>query len=85
MRRRGVELSLNLVVLVVLALIVVSVVIYLVVKNTRDADNSLNSCTGYGGHCQRAPCPAGETGSAFFTKECAEEEICCVRTSSDER
>ena len=76
MEKRGVELSLNLIILLVLGLIVLGIVIYIVVDNMNKGNDDISACEAKGGQC-KSQCDAGETGSAFFTGGCHEGEICC--------
>ena len=74
--RKGVEMSLNLIILIVIGLIVAAIVIYLVASNTGRFNSGTSSCAGNGGQC-KSQCDTGETGSAFFTGGCAEGQLCC--------
>jgi hypothetical protein len=78
-RRRGVELSLNLIILIVIGLIVAALVIYLVVKNIGGADKDTTGCTTKGGHCASpGSCNAGESESSLFAGGCPSGEVCCI-------
>lgn len=87
--RRGVELSLNTILLIALGLIVVAIIIYLVAKNTGGVSESLRSCAAKGGRCVAVqqgtpPCGPGERGSAFMTEDCksgpsdTRQYVCCI-------
>ena len=75
--RRGVEMSMNLIIIIVIGLIILAIIIYLLVKNTGNAQNSLSDCREKGGTCKDA-CDASESGSSFFTRGCGEGELCCI-------
>jgi hypothetical protein len=78
--RRGVEMSLNLVIMIVLGLIVLIVLIYIVTRNTSNANRSITGCAEKGGECRSERCLEGETGSSFFSSGagCPESNaICC--------
>lgn len=79
LRKRGVELSLNTVLLVALGLIVLTILVYLVMRGTSGTTKDIQSCLAKGGHCiSSPPCPEGEVGSKFFTDDCPNEnDICC--------
>lgn len=77
--KRGVELSLNLIILIVIGLIVAALVIYLVVRTTSSGGNDLSSCSSKGGHCaQSGGCNPGETESSLFNGGCTNGNICCI-------
>jgi hypothetical protein len=82
-RNKGVEMSLNLIILIVIALIVAAIIIYIVAKNTRSADNDISSCKSKGGECKET-CDAGESGSSFFTGGCDDGTLCCTRPLAQE-
>ncbi len=79
--KRGVELSVSAIVLIVLGLLVLAIVLYLVASNANRANKDLGSCTAKGGQCYDAgePCPPGtQSIGTFFTKECDEGQRCCA-------
>lgn len=76
MDQHGVELSLNLVILVVIGLIVLSVLIWFAVK-AAGGGNEARSCSGIGGHCEQS-CQQGETSSSFLTGDCQKGQVCCI-------
>ena len=76
--RRGVELSMNLIIIIVIGLIVAALIIYIVAKNVGDADKDISGCAAKNGQC-KSECDAGESGSAFFTGGCNSGEICCTK------
>jgi|GEM_PF-2085372 len=85
-RRKGVEMSLNLVILIVIALVVAAILLYIVVKNTRGADKDLSSCEAKGGHCEASAsdCRSGETASGFFGASCdSAGDVCCLGSIQD--
>ena len=82
MRRRGLELSLNLLIIIVLGLIVLAIVAYLVINYSRGFHASTTSCRDRGGECSSSPCPPGYEGSSFFTGGCEEGMICCIPENS---
>jgi ABC-type cobalt transport system substrate-binding protein len=82
-RRRGVELSLNLIILIVIGLIVAALIIYLVVRTTGSGGKDLTSCTSKGGQCRPQnsggqSCDVGESESSLFSGGCNEGEVCCI-------
>lgn len=77
MDRRGVELSLNLIILVVIGLIVMVIVIYLVASTTGDARGDISGCVQKGGQCGLT-CNSGETASSAFAGGCSPGEYCCI-------
>ncbi len=75
--KRGVELSLNTVILIVIGLIVAAIIIYMVATSAGGADDDLRSCRAKGGVC-KDQCDPGETGSRAFIKDCDNpDDICC--------
>ncbi len=78
--RRGVELSLNLVILIVIGLIAAALIIFFVTKSVTRGDADIGGCAVKGGHCEASAqyCGPDESASAFFTGGCNKGEICCV-------
>lgn len=78
--RKGVEMSLNLIIMVVIGLIVLLLVIFLVTDFLGEGRDSLQSCREKGGQCYSDECPLGWQGSGLFGGDCdGEEMICCFR------
>lgn len=84
--RRGVELSMNAIIIIALGLIVLVIITWLVFKSTSNAGKDINGCESKGTeyHCYNGGtsgrCPEGEMGSAFFGGGCPNKgDICCKR------
>ncbi len=78
------EMSLNLIILIVLGLIVLAIIIYIVSTNAGRANNDIGACQAKGGSCVGVndACPLGTSGSTFFTKGCNDGEKCCLSTET---
>jgi hypothetical protein len=81
MRRRGVEMSLNLVIMIVLGLIILSLLIFLGTRYITGGDQDLSNCVSKGGRCDTS-CNPGESTSSLFTGGCPnEDDVCCMKTA----
>ncbi len=82
MDRRGVEMSLNLIILIVIGLVVLAIVIYLLTSNSGKWNRDVGACQAKGGTC-KSQCDPGESGSTFFTQGCPnQDDICCMPESA---
>lgn len=80
MKRRGVEMSMSLLVIIVICLVVLALMIYIVTTNVRKGNSQLNGCRENGGQCGY-DCGSGESTNVFFTGGCQDDEFCCIPES----
>lgn len=77
------ELSINFIIVMVIALIVLVVMIYIFSTNATKGNEDLSGCASKGGQC-RDNCLSGEGGSSFFSdKSCDENQLCCIPLGVD--
>ena len=79
--RAGVEMSMNMIIVIVVGLIILAIIIYLLVKNTGGWQGSITSCREKGGTC-KSTCDSGESGSSFFKNGCDGDTLCCIPEKS---
>lgn len=77
--KKGVEMSLNLIILIVIGLIILSLLIYIAVKYARSGDADLSSCQAKHGRCDDS-CDTGESSSTLFSGGCGDNEVCCIKS-----
>lgn len=83
--KRGVELSLNTIILIVLGLIAAGILIYLLSSTAGKAKKDMNACEAKGGHCaaSASECTKDEQASTFFTGGCekqyGDDAVCCIK------
>lgn len=78
MNRRGVEMSLNLIIYVVIGLVVLALILYLLVKYNRGGDRDFSDCDNKGGRCD-SECREGETSVGLFGGGCPDGQKCCMQ------
>ena len=78
MKNKGVELTLNVVILIVIGLIVAAILIYLISSSVRNANRSVTACEDKGNRCDTS-CADDEVASSFFAGGCDEGYICCQK------
>lgn len=72
--KRGLELSITTILLMILIVVTVSIIVYLMARNTEP--EAFNDCPSHGGYCARS-CPEGTSPSRLLTGGCGEGEVCC--------
>lgn len=73
MNKRGVEMSLQTVVIAVILLLIAALLIYMVSSKLGAFNNAIQDCTSKGGSCMES-CQPG----TFPTGVCSDGEICCA-------
>lgn len=81
------ELSINFIIILVLALIVLAVVIYIFSTNVSKGNDDLSGCQSKSGQCARVdePCPTGYSGTTFFNKGCDDGYKCCLPVLNNDK
>ncbi len=74
MKKKGVELSMNVIIIAAIGLLVLVILAVLVINKFVDVDKADNACNIKGGTCEPA-C----TGETIPEGVCAENLICCKR------
>jgi hypothetical protein len=59
MKKKGVELSMNLIIIAAIGLLVLVILAVLVINSVNNTNNSMKSCNVMGGACQSTSCAAG--------------------------
>jgi hypothetical protein len=77
MNRKGVELTLNFVIIATISLILLVLVTMLLTGTFGPWKQDVQSCDRAGGTCA-ASCSAGMTSSTFYTSNCEKGEVCCI-------
>lgn len=73
MRKKGVELSMNVIIIAAISLLVLVILAVLVINYVRNLDKGLKDCTAKAGTCKADPCD-----NAIEGPTCTEEKpYCC--------
>lgn len=80
MNKKGVELSLNAVIIAVILLIVAAILIAIFVGKVGQVQEDLNDCKQRGGDC-RLTCEDGE--AAVGRLGCDAAQVCCLKVGGD--
>lgn len=80
--KKGVEMSLQLVITAALMLLVLSVLSYFLLSTIRGADGTINVCEDVGGDCRNA-CLGEAQRYAFGDRACPGGEVCCRIPGTD--
>jgi len=71
MKKKGVELSMNLIIIAAIGLLVLVILAVLVINSVNSTNNGMKSCNVMGGICESTGCAAGATitnGACATTK-----------------
>jgi len=75
--KKGVEMSMNTIIIAALALVILVVLIILLTKQTGNVDQTINSCDGRGYTCSSGTsCPSGT--SLYSSRGCGDGNVCCA-------
>jgi hypothetical protein len=74
MKKKGVELSMNLIIIAAIGLLILVILAVLVINSVSKTNNSMQSCNVVGGICQTGSCTSGDTIS---NGACASGKTCC--------
>ena len=77
MKKKGVELSMNLIIIAAIGLLVLVILAVLVINSVNNTNNSMKSCNVMGGICQSTQCASGATISNVVP--CASSKPNCCR------
>ncbi|RMF05008.1 hypothetical protein D6764_05830 [Candidatus Woesearchaeota archaeon] len=80
MKKKGFELSMNVIIVAAIALIVLVVVILIFTGKVKSVNKDLDSCTSKGGMCEPnhgglQPCGPDK---APVTATCPDNQVCCI-------
>jgi hypothetical protein len=77
--KTGVELSVNTMIIVVLALLALIILAFLLIRSV-DQSNTATACTSHGGVCQdaKSDCPADNPTPAGWS--CGSNQKCCAKS-----
>jgi len=81
MKKKGAEMSLNVIIVAIILIIVLIVVIYIFLSQSKTAANettSIATCQARNGNCLPS-CPSGTISLGQFS--CPTSQYCCVSTS----
>jgi hypothetical protein len=74
MNKKGVELSMNLIIIAAIGLLVLVILAVLVINSGGKAQTGLQSCVTQGGICQTS-CAVGQ--ASITTPDCKDGKTCC--------
>lgn len=81
MNKRGVEMSLQVIVVAVIVLLIAAVLIYMVLNTARGTNKTLGDCKSKGGLCAYSgDCNPGE--QPYYLADCGEGGVCCISTKN---
>lgn len=76
--KKNAELSMQTLVMMIIALIVLAVIAAIFVSNMRNNSKAIAECPSKGGHCNNAVCGDGEVAAAFV--KCQDTtKTCCLK------
>ena len=75
--KRGVEMSLQTVVIAVILILIAAILIYMVGNGLKNANNTLGACEARSGQCL-SDCRSGMQPYYLGNSECGEGAVCCI-------
>jgi predicted permease len=73
MRKKGMEMSMNVIIIAAIGLLILIILAFLVVKKVGQTNTATESCIAKGGTCQNS----GSCTTTIPTTDCTSGKVCC--------